>query len=43
MGGYYASRPEPADLLARVRARKRQAGNSLDADTILGHRDADRR
>ena len=30
-------------LMAEVRRRKRSTGSVLDAETILGHRDADRR
>ncbi len=38
-----ARRPDPEVLLARVRDRKRRLGNQLSAESILGHRDADRR
>jgi plasmid stability protein len=38
-----AARPDPEVLLARARERTRQTGSRLAADTILGHRDADRR
>ncbi|MGI9017971.1 MAG: FitA-like ribbon-helix-helix domain-containing protein [Euzebya sp.] len=38
-----ASRPDPDDLLARARQRKARTGSTLDAQTILTLRDADRR
>lgn len=38
-----ARRPDPGALLDRIRARKRRTGNSLGADAIVAHRDADRR
>lgn len=38
-----AQRPAPEVLLARVRDRKRQTQTTLDAASILTHRDADRR
>jgi plasmid stability protein len=38
-----AERPDAASHLATIRERKRLTGTVLDADTILGHRDADRR
>ena len=38
-----ARQPDPATLIERVRARKRHAGSTLDADRILAHRDAERR
>lgn len=38
-----ARRPDPEVLVARIRARKESTGSRLDADTILAHRDADRR
>lgn len=38
-----ARRPDAEALLARIRHRKERTGNTLSADTILGHRDADRR
>ncbi|PZF80955.1 FitA-like ribbon-helix-helix domain-containing protein [Jiangella anatolica] len=36
-------RPEPHDLLASVRERKRATGSRLSATEILSDRDADRR
>jgi antitoxin FitA len=38
-----AGRPDPAALLARVRERKARTGTTLDVETILSYRDADRR
>lgn len=38
-----ASRPDAEALLSRVRDRKQRTGSRLSADTILAHRDADRR
>lgn len=38
-----ANRPDPEVFIARVRERKARVGSTLDADTILAHRDADRR
>jgi plasmid stability protein len=38
-----ASRPDAEALLSRVRDRKRRTGSRLSAETILAHRDADRR
>lgn len=38
-----AERPDPDELLDRVRERKRRAGTRLDARSILELRDADRR
>jgi antitoxin FitA len=38
-----ARRPDPADLMARVRERKERTGSQLPADRILEHRDAARR
>ena len=38
-----ARRPDPEVLLARVRDRKQRIGSRLSAESILGHRDADRR
>lgn len=38
-----ARRPEPEDLLDRVRRRKAALGATLTAQEILDHRDADRR
>ena len=38
-----ARRPDPEVLIARVRARKERTGSRLSAETILAHRDADRR
>ena len=38
-----AHRPDPALLMSRVRARKRQTGSALDAETIIELRDDDRR
>lgn len=38
-----AHRPDPHDLMARVRGRKQRTGSELAADAIVGHRDADRR
>jgi len=36
-------RPDAETLVARIRQRKATTGARLDADRILGHRDADRR
>jgi len=36
-------RPDAEALLAQVRQRKASTGSTLSADTILRHRDADRR
>lgn len=38
-----ARRPDPTVLAARIARRKRRTGTHLDRETILGHRDADRR
>jgi antitoxin FitA len=38
-----ARRPDAEVLLARVRDRKHRTGSRLSAESILGHRDADRR
>lgn len=38
-----ARRPDAEALLSRVRDRKQRTGSRLSADTILAHRDADRR
>jgi hypothetical protein len=38
-----ARQPDPATLVARIRARKAATGKGLSADQILGFRDADRR
>jgi antitoxin FitA len=38
-----ARRPDAEVLLARVRERKHRVGSRLSVETILGHRDADRR
>jgi plasmid stability protein len=38
-----ARRPDPEVLLAQVRDRKQRLGSRLSVDSILGHRDADRR
>jgi len=38
-----ASRPDAADHLARIRARKQDTGSVLEAARILEHRDAERR
>ncbi|MDQ3460442.1 MAG: hypothetical protein M3498_14265 [Deinococcota bacterium] len=38
-----ASKPEPHLLMARVRTRTSRVGTTVPAETILGHRDADRR
>ena len=38
-----ASRPDPEALMARTRARKEQTGSRLTPDSIVAHRDADRR
>lgn len=37
------SQPDPAVLMARALARKESTGSRLAADSILTHRDADRR
>ncbi len=38
-----AEQPDPAELMAQVRERKRHMATTLDADTILELRDAGRR
>jgi antitoxin FitA len=38
-----ARRPDPEVLLARIRERKQRTGSRLAVESILGHRDADRR
>ncbi len=38
-----ARRPDAEVLLARVRDRKQQVGSRLSIESILDHRDADRR
>lgn len=38
-----AERPDAAVLMARIRARKESTGSRISAETILCHRDADRR
>lgn len=38
-----ARRPDPEVLVARISARKESTGSRLASDTILAHRDADRR
>jgi plasmid stability protein len=38
-----ATRPDPEVLLARVRDRKHRLGSRMSAESILDHRDADRR
>ncbi len=38
-----AQRPDPAVLMARIRARKESTGSRLSAEAILGYLDADRR
>lgn len=38
-----AGRPDPDVLLARVRSRKEATGSRLAVESILAHRDADRR
>ena len=38
-----ASRPDVADVLARIEKRKAMTGTRLSAAAILRHRDADRR
>lgn len=38
-----ARRPEPSDVIERIRERKRLTGTTLTADEILSARDADRR
>jgi plasmid stability protein len=38
-----ARRPDAEVLLARVRDRKQRTGSRLSVESILGHRDADRR
>mgnify|MGYP001342037570 CR=1 FL=1 len=37
------ARPDPEDLMARVRDRAYRSGSRLSAEAILAHRDADRR
>ena len=38
-----ARRPDPEALMARIRSRKESTGSRISADTIVVHRDADRR
>jgi antitoxin FitA len=38
-----ARRPDAEALLSRIRDRKQRTGSHLSAETILAHRDADRR
>lgn len=38
-----ANRPDLETVLARIRERKERTGTRLPAETILAHRDADRR
>ena len=38
-----ARRPDADVLMARVRARKESTGSGISTETILDHRDADRR
>lgn len=38
-----ARRPDPDDVLERVRSRKAALGTTVGAEVILDHRDADRR
>jgi hypothetical protein len=38
-----ARRPDAEVLLARVRERKQRVGSRLSVESIIGHRDADRR
>jgi len=38
-----ARRPDPEQVAESIRERKRRTGTLLTAETILGHRDADRR
>lgn len=37
-----ASRPDPDALVARIRTRKAHVESTLDAASIIAHRDADR-
>lgn len=39
----FASRPETAVLLSRMRERKRRTGSRISVKAILEHRNADRR
>ena len=39
----WAAQPDPAVLMARVRARKSSLGAEIGSASILAHRDADRR
>ena len=38
-----AARPDPEVVVQRMRARKARTGSRLTAESILSHRDADRR
>ncbi len=38
-----AERPDPEELMARIRERKRRTGTHLPVEKILRYRDADRR
>ena len=39
----WAAQPDPAVLMARVRARKSSSGAEIGSASILAHRNADRR
>jgi plasmid stability protein len=39
----FARRPDAETFLARVRDRKQRLGSQLSVESILGHREADRR
>jgi plasmid stability protein len=38
-----ARRPEPEALISRIRERKERTGSRLTVESILAHRDADRK
>lgn len=38
----FARKPDPDDLLNRIRERKKKTGSQLSTETILRHRDVDR-
>jgi len=38
-----AARPDPEVLVARIRERKTRTGSRMGAESVLAHRDADRR
>jgi len=39
----FAARPDPSDVIARARERRRSTGTRVDVDAMLAARDAERR